>query len=101
MEDVLAESGGVIVSELLTNAVDHTKTHLSKVVIELRSDSSVRIGVSDRSQAAPRVKRSTDDAESGRGLRLVDALSLQWGYDTHRWGKVTWAVIAAPTGRGQ
>lgn len=101
MEGDLADCGEVIVSELLTNAVDHTETPLTKVVIERRADSSVRIEVSDRSRIVPRVKEATDDAECGRGLRLVDALSCRWGCDTNRWGKVTWAELKAPTGRGQ
>jgi anti-sigma regulatory factor (Ser/Thr protein kinase) len=98
MDDEVASYGVVIVSELLTNAVDHTETRLSKITIERRSDSTVCIGVSDCSHAAPRVKAATETAESGRGLRLVDELSLQWGYDTHHWGKFTWALIEASTG---
>ncbi|WP_369228782.1 ATP-binding protein [Streptomyces sp. R21] len=101
MGDDLGDCGEIIVSELLTNAVDHTETPLTQVVIERRVDSSVRIGVSDRSQVAPRMKKATDDTECGRGLHLVHALSWRWGYDTHHWGKVTWAVIKAPTGTSQ
>ncbi|MCZ9340188.1 ATP-binding protein, partial [Streptomyces sp. TRM76130] len=77
------------------------QTHTTKVVIERRSEFSVRIGVSDRSHAAPFVKSPTDDVEGGRGLRLVGALSERWGYETDRWGKVTWALIAAPVRGGQ
>lgn len=101
LEDILADCGEIIVSELLTNVVDHTETQLSKVVIERQGGASVRIGVSDRSHAAPFLQLPNGDAESGRGLRLVDALSRSWGYDTYRWGKVTWAVIADPTGSGE
>ncbi|WP_432104183.1 ATP-binding protein [Streptomyces sp. bgisy091] len=93
MSEDLADSGEVIVSELLTNAVTHTRTSTTKVIIERQGESSVRIAVSDRSHAAPFVKASTDDSESGRGLSLVGALSERWGYDTDRWGKVTWALI--------
>ncbi|MGW2082152.1 ATP-binding protein [Streptomyces sp. NPDC001939] len=99
--DDLVTCGEVIVSELLTNVVVHTKTPLTTVVIERRSDSSVRIAVSDRSQVAPREKTATDDAESGRGLCLVEALSSRWGCDRSRGGKVIWAEIKAPAGRSQ
>ncbi|MFC5785130.1 MULTISPECIES: ATP-binding protein [Streptomyces] len=101
LEEDLAGCGEVIVSELLTNVVDHTTTPMTKVVIERRGGCSVRIGVSDRSRVVPCMKTATDDAESGRGLRLVDSLSSRWGYSRNRWGKVTWAEIKATTGRNQ
>ncbi|WP_241672311.1 ATP-binding protein [Streptomyces sp. IB2014 016-6] len=101
LDDDLVGCGEVIVSELLTNVVDHTKTPLTKVVIERRVDCSVRIGVSDRSRVVPCMRAATDDGESGRGLRLVDALSSRWGYRRNRWGKVTWAEIKVLAGRGQ
>lgn len=77
---------------------DHTETRLTELVIERQVDSSVRIGVSDGSQVAPRMEKATDDAEDGRGLYLVDAPSARWGYAPHRWGKVTWAETKAPAG---
>jgi len=39
----------------------------------------------------------TDDAEEGRGLFLVDAVSDRWGYDRHRCGKTAWAELEVPT----
>lgn len=101
LEKHLADCAEIVISELLTNAVDHTETLRSTIVIERRGSIAVRIGISDQSHAAPFVKSATGDAESGRGLRLVDALSRIWGYDTHRWGKVTWAEIEAPVRRSQ
>lgn len=101
LEGDVADSGELIVSELLANAVTHTETTTTRVVIERQSESSVRIGVSDRSHTAPFAKSPTDDMASGRGLRLVGALSERWGYETNRWGKVTWAVIATPVRRGR
>jgi anti-sigma regulatory factor (Ser/Thr protein kinase) len=59
MEGDMADYGEVIVSELLTNAIDHTETPLPEVVIERRADS-------DKSRIVPRVKDATDDAECGR-----------------------------------
>ncbi|WP_326740661.1 ATP-binding protein [Streptomyces sp. NBC_01022] len=100
LEDYLADCAEIIISELLTNVVDHTETDLSTIFIERKSSIGVRIAVSDQSHAVPCVKSATGDAESGRGLRLVDALSRVWGYDTHSWGKVTWAEIEAPVRSG-
>ncbi|NUV58928.1 ATP-binding protein [Streptomyces sp. CAI-85] len=98
MEGDLSDCGEAIVSELLTNVVDHTGTDLTEVAVERRGDGSVRIEVTDRSQSAPRLGKAADDAECGRGLSLVDALSACWGYDAHPDGKVTWAEIKIPTG---
>lgn len=93
-EDV-ADCGKTIVTELLANAVEHTETLVSKVIIERPSNGVVRIGVSDSSRGAPHLESAGPNAESGRGLSLVAAISSRWGHDTHQWGKVTWAVIEA------
>ncbi|EMF30533.1 regulatory protein [Streptomyces gancidicus BKS 13-15] len=97
----LAEDGEVIVSELLTNTLDHTTCRMAKVVIERCSDDAVRIEVADKSRTRPQLKGDDAAAESGRGLFLVAALSWRWGCDEHAWGKSTWAVLktraAAPS----
>ncbi|WP_344382027.1 ATP-binding protein [Streptomyces thermolineatus] len=101
MDDDMADCGKIIVTELLANAVEHTETPVSKVIIERRSNGTVRIGVSDRSHSVPHLKTAALHAESGRGLSLVAEMSSLWGYDTHQWGKVTWAVIDASARREQ
>lgn len=101
MDEDVADCGKIIVTELLANAVEHTKTPMSKVIIERPSNGVVRIGVSDGSRGAPHLVSAGPNAESGRGLSLVAAMSSQWGYDTHTWGKVTWAVIEASADREQ
>lgn len=95
MDEDVADCGKIIVTELLANAVEHTETPVSKVIIERPSNGVVRIGVSDSSCGAPHLELAGPNAESGRGLSLVTAMSSQWGYSTHPWGKVTWAVIEA------
>jgi hypothetical protein len=38
---------------------------------------------------------SPDEAsEGGRGLMVVDALSVRWGWQRHRIGKMMWSLIA-------
>lgn len=99
MDGDVADCGRTIVTELLANAVEHTETPVSQVVIERPGDGAVRIGVSDRSHGVPRLKTAALTAESGRGLSLVAGMSSRWGYETHTWGKVTWAVIEASAGQ--
>lgn len=93
LEDDLADCGKVIVSELLTNAINHTSTPRTTLSVERREDHTVRITVHDTSHVVPQATEADSDAECGRGLRLVDALSWHWGYDIARHGKVVWADL--------
>nr|WP_237331098.1 ATP-binding protein [Streptomyces mexicanus] len=89
----LADDGEVVVSELLTNTLDHTTCPTAKVVIERCPGDVVRIEVADNSHARPQLQQDDAAAESGRGLFLVAALSRRWGCDEHDWGKSIWAEL--------
>ncbi|MFJ9857395.1 ATP-binding protein [Streptomyces albogriseolus] len=93
----LTEDGEVIVSELLTNTLDHTTCPVAAVVIERCTDDVIRIEVADGSHTRPQLADHDADAESGRGLFLVDALSWRWGCDEYDWGKSTWAELKTMT----
>ncbi|MFI1677570.1 ATP-binding protein [Streptomyces sp. NPDC020607] len=93
----MADDAKIIVSELVTNVVDHTSTALTTVAIERDSPRCVRIQVADASRVPPRVADASSGAECGRGLRLVEGLSCRWGYDDKVWGKVTWAELGMPS----
>ncbi len=94
----LGESAELLVAELVTNAVkaSRTMTQAFPVRLWLASDSAqVLILVSDASPQ-PLVRMDTsDEAENGRGLMLVEAISEQWGWyfceDKDR--KVVWATV--------
>ncbi|GAA3850924.1 ATP-binding protein [Streptomyces coacervatus] len=90
----LVDAGTLIVSELVGNAVRHTSCRLVRVSVRRVKDDLVRIGVTDRSHALPRMDLVAEGDETGRGLVLVDALSYRWGYDEMRWGKTVWAEPA-------
>jgi anti-sigma regulatory factor (Ser/Thr protein kinase) len=83
----------LIGSELVTNAVLHARTELT-LTLELR-DGRVRIGVEDRSRAPATLRHYQTDALTGRGLRVVAALSDSWGISAAADGKVVWAEVAA------
>jgi anti-sigma regulatory factor (Ser/Thr protein kinase) len=59
MDEDVADCGKIIVTELLANAVEHTKTPVSKVIIERPSNGVVRIRVSDSSRGAPHLAPPT------------------------------------------
>lgn len=89
------EVAGVIVSELVTNVVVHDDWDLEPfaVVSFRRAGSTLRIEVHDSdSYMGPR-KPSGEDAEGGRGLSLVAALSARWGVDETSSGKCVWAEL--------
>ncbi|GAA3736430.1 ATP-binding protein [Streptomyces tremellae] len=101
------DSAELIVSELATNAVKETGLtdpsprwqdvrahHIIGVQLRL-VDTRLYVEVWDRAGGSPVVPEQTPDAEGGRGLFLVEALSERW--DVHRsvaGGKVVWARLA-------
>lgn len=100
----LIETAALITSELVTNAVKATLTStqpedsphdLAPVSVELHlDDDAFRIAVRDSSTEQPALQTVGDDAENGRGLFLVEALSARWDVFFVASGKVTWAELA-------
>lgn len=91
--DDLAENGVLIVSELVSNAVQHARRESIRVVIDRPGAGRVRIGVVDFSRVPPMRRESGADGEHGRGLFLVAALAEDWGTDPLPWGKRVWAEL--------
>jgi anti-sigma regulatory factor (Ser/Thr protein kinase) len=102
----LSEQVELVVSELMTNAVAASRSleWLTPVRLWILSDrAQVMIAVWDANPRLP-VRVDADDlAESGRGLRLVDAITAQWGaYATPQaGGKIVRAVIDAEPPQGR
>jgi anti-sigma regulatory factor (Ser/Thr protein kinase) len=94
----LSESVELVVSELITNGVAASRSleRIFPVRLWLLADKArVLILVWDPSpQAAVRIE-ANEEAESGRGLLLVEAISDQWDwYPTQEiGGKVVWATV--------
>jgi hypothetical protein len=92
-----SESTGVLVSELVTNAIQISRLAESDAPVRLwlASDrAQVVIFVWDASPLPPLPGDVGEDAESGRGLLIVQAVSARWGWDfpSGMGGKVVWAV---------
>ncbi|MGH9104111.1 MAG: ATP-binding protein [Acidimicrobiales bacterium] len=66
-------------SELLTNAVRHGGGPSGIEV--LSAPGAVRVAVRDRNPSPPLLLPAGPEAESGRGLRIVEALSTAWGWN--------------------
>lgn len=79
-----------VVSELATNAVVHAATAFT--VNLSRLDGVLTLTVGDDSPALPRqLGPEAQLAPSGRGLRIVEALSTAWGVTDKVNGKSVWA----------
>ncbi|GAB7186755.1 ATP-binding protein [Kitasatospora sp. Ki12] len=96
--DALTIGGGLVLSELVTNAVVHARVPRGRriaVRFEAVCD-HLRIEVHDASSDIPVIRRSAGpDDPSGRGLCLVEALSVEWGYGPRLEGigKIVWALV--------
>lgn len=94
----LAETAELLVSELITNAVNTSQAIQQDYPVRLwlLSDKTrMLVLVWDGNPAGPVLRNVSDDAEGGRGLVLVDALSSQWSWYAHPQlgGKVVWCEI--------
>src|SRR5215813_12672286 len=91
----LAEDAALIVSEFMTNALDASAVLPERPPITLRllaGEKSLLIEAWDHSPLDLEPGQADDDAECGRGLTVVAALSDRWGSERtgHR-RKVVWA----------
>jgi anti-sigma regulatory factor (Ser/Thr protein kinase) len=94
----LAEDTALIVSELITNAIDASVVLPEHPPVTLRllaSERSLLIEVWDQSPLDLEPREADADAECGRGLTVVAALSDRWGWErTGQRRKVVWAELA-------
>ncbi|MFF3993042.1 ATP-binding protein [Streptomyces cyaneofuscatus] len=87
----------IVVSELVTNAVSHGAGDMLKVVVSTNiRRGRLTIEVHDDSPALPRQCRPGPDAESGRGMVLVEHLAINCGAENTVRGKRVWAELALP-----
>lgn len=81
----------LLTHELVVNAMSHTDTRCIWVVV-LASPTVIRIEVSNEGRTEPHLVDRGSQAENGRGLRWVDALSDVWDLErnraTHVWFQV-------------
>jgi anti-sigma regulatory factor (Ser/Thr protein kinase) len=85
----------LVASELVGNAVRHT-TAAPSDTLEVSWDvdsSGVRVCVGDPSDEPPHLRIVGDDEPGGRGLKIVDAMSDDWGVERGASGKKVWAHV--------
>lgn len=89
---------GIVVSELLTNAIAACATDSTMppaLLIQMLLDpESLCIAVRDNHPfAVPHLAPVQDDDEHGRGLHMVDALCTAWGWYATKQAKVVWGEL--------
>lgn len=111
VDEPLAETLTLLVSELVTNAVVHTGR---PAVLRLslpgaaggaateegtsgeaagKAPATVRLEVADASARPPRPRCADGDETNGRGLALVDGLADRWGWSPEGAGKRIWCEV--------
>lgn len=93
---VISPDCELVVSELMANVVQHART---PVTVRLVVDTTLRVEVHDGNSIIPAMVEAAEDAESGRGLFIIEALSSAWGVSSTADGKCVWAEIAREAGR--
>ncbi|MER8231843.1 ATP-binding protein [Streptomyces sp. NPDC094049] len=91
----VTDTAELLLTELVTNALQHGDGPSVAVRIHLRTR-YLGVAVTDGSAAVPVPRRPGPDAENGRGLFLVDALSTSWGVSPD--GGTTWFVLSLTEG---
>ncbi|MEY9886540.1 PAS domain S-box-containing protein [Catenulispora sp. MAP12-49] len=84
----------LLASEVLANAVRHGHGPIRLRLLRTRAHLTVE--VTDHSTRKPRCLNAGADAESGRGLSLVDAISEDWGVRPTNNGKTVWFTVSSP-----
>lgn len=115
----LCDDAGLVVSELVTNALRHSlpplhthhRTGCSGTILlrllpsrcrsladagHIAETGSVLCGVVDSGVEAPRRREPDFVAETGRGLHIVESFSERWGWTPlPHGGKIVWALFGA------
>ncbi|HEY1635120.1 MAG TPA: ATP-binding protein [Acidimicrobiales bacterium] len=98
-ESGLDEVAALLVSELVTNSVVHTRS-APEVTVRL-DEGRLRVEVADESPTPPVRHRYSPRAATGRGMILVGELAAAWGSEPADTGKIVWFELdtGSPTAR--
>ncbi|WP_181799530.1 ATP-binding SpoIIE family protein phosphatase [Kitasatospora acidiphila] len=94
----LIDTAELLASELVTNAIRHTDRDAMFTARLYREDGReprLRIEVEDESDLWPKRRTPGEQASSGRGLMLVEALADSWGVEPRGSGKRMWFELTA------
>jgi anti-anti-sigma regulatory factor len=86
----------LVVSELVTNVVDHAGTDVDVSLVRTRTHLIIQVG--DRSRETPTMSGGSVGAGQVEdlGLALVNATASGWGFRATDTGKTVWATLRLP-----
>ncbi|MET7617345.1 SpoIIE family protein phosphatase [Streptomyces sp. NPDC005408] len=93
LDDDLVFTIGLVVSELVTNAMRYAS---GPIHLRLIRDRTLICEVSDTGHTSPHLRRAGTDDEGGRGLFLIAQMTHRWGTRHSSSGKTIWAEQALP-----
>ncbi|MGW1807185.1 ATP-binding protein [Streptomyces sp. NPDC002078] len=98
LRHVDVDAAELVVAELVANAVRHAAGHALRILVDRPDPGHVYIAVVDRApRRLPALRTAGPHETGGRGLLLVDAHALRWGWDIlgglSPWGKRVWALL--------
>jgi two-component sensor histidine kinase len=91
-----AETLMLLVTELVTNAVEHGGGSQFELGVAVRPG-EVFVALADASPGEPAIRHADTGDESGRGMFLVSVLAKDWGIEHHRSGKEVWLTLRLPS----
>ncbi|MFG2842256.1 ATP-binding protein [Kitasatospora sp. NPDC048296] len=96
--ELLLPIGELLVSELVTNAVQHARAPRGRLIFvrfQLSPNSTLRIEVHDADSEKPTLRPAPTSSETGRGLFLVQKLAQSWGCSPREGGigKFIWCHV--------
>lgn len=87
------DDASLAVTELIANAIKHANSAVHVTVVV---DHAITVSVRDRGPAMSRRRAPLPMAENGRGLRIVAAVSAEWGMVEELGGKCLWFRLPLP-----
>ncbi len=85
------EAVELMISELATNCVRHVQASFKLTISIDHAKGRIRVEVSDPGGGTPTMRSPGPDEPTGRGLRIVDMLSDEWGVRPNTpAGKTVW-----------
>jgi len=94
----IVEAAELMTSELVTNSVRHAHTGFE---LTIHTQGHIRVEVRDTGAGRPMLQDPTPQDPSGRGLRIVEAMSNSWGIIPQAEGKTVWFTLSQAAAAGE
>jgi len=88
-----SDDAAVVVSELVTNAVQHAGERGQLRLVLGVTGEVLRLELADGSSVRPLAREVTEADERGRGMHIVEVLTARWGVEEHGTGKRVWVEL--------